>query len=313
MSSSRSESGQSDSGVDNGDLKTNILLMLAESGAARAREQVQTLQRTNDRLHVEVGSLRARLNDAEARAQGATDSGNLIRELKTMLAVERNEKEQAIKDKVQQSDELSAQLSAGAEAARKSTEAKVHLETTIENQRRKIDNSEQKLTIVKNDRDWYRAEHSQMLEARNTQNNNRAPEIDHLKSEVTRLTQYAKNVKENSQNKVHKLKREIATQVAHLDLFNIRIYTCRHHDLSNMHNDATVTRERDARIAGNDIFKNWMKDEEFLTEYKAARQHVISHHVAHEMTGVGRGDFSSSVRHYIIRRDEQGGIVSDYH
>jgi len=144
MSSSRSneviESSRSDSDVETGDLKTNILLMLAEREAARAREHVQMLQRANDRLVIEIKAIRERLNNAESRAQAATDSHDLVRELKVMLAIEQKEKEQIIQEK--------EQLSAGMGQ----TES---LKSTIENQDRKIANLEQKLTIIRDDRNWY--------------------------------------------------------------------------------------------------------------------------------------------------------------
>jgi len=152
MSSSGSngatESSRSDSDVETGDLKTNILLMLAEREAARAREHVQILQRANDRLVIEIKAIRERLNDAEARAQAATDSHDLVRELKTMLAAEQKEKEQIIQEK-----EL---LAAG-------TEQTENLKLTIENQDRKIENLEQKLTIVRDDRNWYASLHPYFL------------------------------------------------------------------------------------------------------------------------------------------------------
>ena len=107
--------------------------MLAEREAARAREHVQMLQRANDRLVIDIKAIRERLNNAEARAQAATDSHDLVRELKEMLTAERKEKEQIIKEK----EQLSA-----------STEQTERLKSTIEN-------LEQKLTIVRDDRNWY--------------------------------------------------------------------------------------------------------------------------------------------------------------
>ncbi|KAI0590636.1 hypothetical protein TUN199_04072 [Pyrenophora tritici-repentis] len=316
MSYSRSEestsSGQSDSDVDNGDLKNNILLMLAESEAARAREQVQKLQHVQGRLTVEGGSLRARLDNAEARAQGATDSRDLIKKLKAMFAAERNEKEQAIKDKAQLSEALAAQLSAGAEAAKKSSEATAHLETTIENQRRQIENAEHKLTIVKGDRDWYRAEHGQMLEARNIQHTDRAPEINHLNNKITRLTQDVQNIKEDSRNKVQVLKRYIAVQVVNLDLFHNHIYTCRHHDVSNTYYDRIVRRVKKPHVAANEIFRDWKGDDVFMTEYSATRQALLDHHRAHEQAGKTRGEYSSCVKDILVHGDQHRGVSFDY-
>jgi len=98
----------------------------------------------------------------------------------------------------------------------------------------------------------------------------------------------------------------------HLDLFDIRIYTCRHNNLSNIRADTTVTRESNAFAAGKQIFRDWEADAEFMAEYVAARQHILTHHVAHERTGMGRGKSSAYVKDLLDRGDESRGVRFNY-
>lgn len=163
MSSSRSgvtiSSGQSDSDVENDDLKTNILRMLAERETTRSGEHnLQILQRDKDSLAGEVAALRERLNDAEARAQDAFHSHDIVKELMAMLATERKKMERLMQEHkatIQEKDQLFDNLAACAEAAKTSTEEIVRLQATIESRECGIEDLQQKLIVTETARDWY--------------------------------------------------------------------------------------------------------------------------------------------------------------
>lgn len=170
----------------------------------------------------------------------------------------------------------------------------------------------QKKTLLKYYR--HRTEHLQILDVRNTLNANRAPEVDHLKSEVTRLRREVKNANNDAKNEIAKLKRDIAFQICQLDLANdeVRVFTCKHDDLTQLYGVANSTREKNAGLVADEMFKEWMGDSRFLAEYAAARQQIISHHAAHERTKPGRGGDSGYIYDQLVHLDGSRGVNFSY-
>ncbi|RMZ69899.1 hypothetical protein GMOD_00008834 [Pyrenophora seminiperda CCB06] len=161
----------------------------------------------------------------------------------------------------------------------------------------------------------HRTEHLQILEVRNTLNANRAPEINQLKSEVMNLRLELKDVKMNADKKVNEalwLKQNIAYHIMQLDLAeqNLRVFDCKHDDLKCLR--SKVTREKHAGHVASEMFKQNRTDGEFMAEYVAARQYIISHHVAHEQSKPGRGHGSGIIENTLLAQDAKRGVTFSY-
>ncbi|KAI4651923.1 hypothetical protein J4E93_002119 [Alternaria ventricosa] len=264
----------------------------AVQDAENTHARLRSSQDHNSRLERRVGSLERELSEANIRSNEAAMSQAEVGDLRTQLA------------------QHSSQNRQYAQSVQMSTINAERLKTQIDGQKRELDDLQAKLAAAESSRDWHRNEHTQILAVRNTINAGRAPEIDRLKTEVTKLSKEVKGKKDQ----VPSLKRDIAYYIAHLDLAyrDARVYTCGHNNLNNIIQDTNETRQWDEASVAEEFFRDWEEDTEFVAEYNSARQHILSHHRAHESMKRGRGDGSGWIRDQFLEVDLRRRVKVTY-
>ncbi|KAI4960265.1 hypothetical protein J4E86_001887 [Alternaria arbusti] len=265
---------------------------VAVQDAENTHARLRSSQDHNSRLERKVRSLESELSEANIRSNKAAMSQAEVDDLRTQLA------------------QHSSQNRQYAQRVQMSTTDAERLKAQIDGQKRELDDVQAKLAAAESSRDWHRDEHTQILAVRNTINAGRAPEIDRLKTEVTKLSKEVKGKKDQ----VPRLKRDIAYYIAHLDLAyrDARVYTCGHNNLNNIVQDTNETRQWDEASVAEEFFRDWEEDAEFVVEYNSARQHILNHHRAHESMKRGRGDGSGWIRDEFLHVDSKRRVNVTY-
>jgi hypothetical protein len=119
---------------------------------------------------------------------------------------------------------------------------------------------------------------------------------------------------EDLNTKIRDLKWNIGFYITDLDLTaaHMRVFTCRHHDFSDIPDGRHSTREKTARVVACQFFQDYQRDKEFIERYNDARRFTLEHHRAHEAINQGRANCTSELKMELERVDHNRGVATSY-